>query len=106
MKTAKEWADKFDPRRINLNRASISLSELEQIQHDASNEPKSQLEAAQQRIEKLEKDFAEAKDILGEIAAYGNCDCDIPNGHTCIVCKASIFLKTQLTTEALENEKT
>ena len=33
-----------------------------------------------------------AMDTLGEVAAYGSCDCNIPLGETCVPCEAGIFL--------------
>jgi len=44
------------------------------------------------RLERAERErdsLSESEKILSDIAAFGNCECDIPGGKTCLVCKAS-----------------
>jgi len=50
-----------------------------------------QLEEAQKQVAQLIGLCGEAVDLLGEFAAYGNCECDVPNGKTCEVCEASLL---------------
>lgn len=59
------------------------------------------LDEWQHEKEQKDKELADAvemvrkgRDIIGEIAAYGDCQCDIPNGVTwCITCEAAWFSK-------------
>jgi len=42
--------------------------------------------ALKEAVDALEK----SKDLINEIVAYGNCECDIPKGVTCVPCECSI----------------
>lgn len=34
-----------------------------------------------------------SSEVLNEVAAYGDCDCDIPSGKTCIPCECALHIK-------------
>lgn len=42
--------------------------------------------------DKVKAALKQCVEALNEVSAYGNCDCDIPNGKTCITCQCSLAL--------------
>ena len=55
-------------------------------------------EHANQQIYKEAVDLlSKGSEILNEVAAFGNCECDIPNGKTCIPCECAMHNKAVAT---------
>jgi len=52
-----------------------------------------QRDDAQSTLDRYRVALEKSKELLIEVAAYGNCDCDIPKGKTCVPCECSMMIK-------------
>lgn len=74
---------KLEACRVALN-VQIETAKVYAVELDSLRADKKSLISALQSC----------AEVVGDVSAFGSCDCDIPAGKTCVVCEAALVLKT------------
>jgi len=49
-----------------------------------------------EQVEELRVALLESSELIRDITKWGECDCNIPNGETCITCQCAMQVKSNL----------
>ena len=78
----------------NSTRLAVQLRDAESKCESLSIELdhlRTQLKSVEAERDEAKRLLIESKDALHEVAAFGNCDCNIPKGVTCVPCECAMI---------------
>lgn len=81
-----------DGKWVRRDESQTAVTEAGLIMAEALAENtklQSQLHQRDEVIKECVDRIQSSTELLHEVVAYGNCDCDIPNGETCIPCQCA-----------------